>query len=127
MLHALLQETRVQQAQYESLAVVWAVHFPPEWHGIDPVLRLVDDHFLAAASTVDVHHIFCGHTHEPRQYALASNAGVQVYCAGTASQYCAPSPNANSVHPLQIVVDGGLITGVNWQTLAWDPVRKDFV
>jgi 3',5'-cyclic AMP phosphodiesterase CpdA len=127
VLQALIQETQAQRAQYELLAVVWALHFPPEWAGMDPVLRLVDDHLLAAASTAGVRHLFSGHTHEPRRYALASNPAVQVYCAGTAAQYCAPPPNANTLHPLEIDVDGGTIAAVRWATLQWDAVRKDFV
>jgi 3',5'-cyclic AMP phosphodiesterase CpdA len=127
VLQALIQETQAQRAQYERLAVVWALHFPPEWAGIDPVLRLVDDHLLAAAGKAGVRHLFCGHTHEPRHYVLAGNPAVQVYCAGTATQYCAPPPNANSLHPLEIDVDGGNIMAVRWATLRWDAVRKDFV
>jgi 3',5'-cyclic AMP phosphodiesterase CpdA len=127
VLQALLQETMSQRAQYQPLALVWALHFPPEWAGMDPVLRLVDDHLLAVASRAGVAHLFCGHTHEPRSYALASNPAVQVYCAGTATQYCAPPPHANSLHPVEIDVDNGTITAVRWRTLRWDAVRKDFV
>ena len=127
VLQALIQETQVQRAQYELLGVVWALHFPPEWVGMDPALRLVDDQLLATASAGGVTHLFSGHTHEPRQYPLASNPAVQVYCAGTATQYCAPPPNANTLHPLEIDVDSGTITAVRWTTLRWDAVRKDFV
>ncbi len=127
VVQALIQETHDQRARYDGLAVVWALHFPPEWAGIDPVLRLVDDYLLAAAGAAGVAHLFCGHTHEPRQYVLAGNPAVRVYCAGTATQYCAPPPNANSLHPLEIDVDGGAVAAVRWGNLRWDAGRKDFV
>jgi 3',5'-cyclic AMP phosphodiesterase CpdA len=127
VLHALLQETQAQRAQHDRLGVVWALHFPPEFVPLDPDLRLVDDHLLKAATQIGVTRLFCGHTHEPRQYALASNPAVQVYCAGTATQYCAPPPNANSFHPREIDVAGGVILDVRWTTLRWNPERKDFV
>ena len=126
IVQALVQETQDQQAQYDALAVVWAVHFPPEFAQIDPVLRLLDEHLLVAATKVGAAHLFCGHTHEPRQYALPGNPGVQVYCAGTATQYCAPPPNANSIHPLEIDMDGGRIMAVRWRTLLWNQARKNF-
>jgi 3',5'-cyclic AMP phosphodiesterase CpdA len=127
VLRQLAHETQAQQAQYNHLAVVWALHFPPEFAGIDPLLRLIDDHLLAAAAQTGVTHLFAGHTHEPRQYALGSNPAIRIHCAGTATQYCAPPPNANSLHPLEIDVDGGMITDVRWRTLRWHPGRKDFV
>ncbi len=127
VLQDLLQETHAQRAEYGRVAVVWALHFPGEFAQLDPVLRLIDDHLLSVATQVGVTHIFCGHTHEPRQYALASNPAIQVYCAGTATQYCAPAPNVNTVHPLEIDVDAAAIIDVRWNTLRWHAGRKDFV
>jgi 3',5'-cyclic AMP phosphodiesterase CpdA len=123
----LIQETKTQRSQHESLAVIWALHFPPEFALIDPVLRLLDEHLLVAANQFGVAHLFCGHTHEPRAYALASDPAIRIFCAGTATQYCAPPPNTNSIHPLQIDVDSGTITSVHWTSLQWNPIRMDFV
>jgi 3',5'-cyclic AMP phosphodiesterase CpdA len=124
----LIQETQRRRQRHSPLAVVWAVHFPPEFMGLDGTLRLLDEqNLIAAAKTAGVHHLFCGHTHEPREYPLASAPTVMVHCAGSAIQYCVPLPHKNAIHPTNIEVDNGTVLGVTWDTLQWNPRRKRFI
>jgi predicted phosphodiesterase len=102
------------------------MHFPPEFARIDPTLCLLDDHRLAhAALSEAVNHLFCGHTHLAREYDLPNHPGVRVYCAGTATQYCAP--NKNQIHLTEIDVSSGAISAVHRTDLTWDPNLQDFV
>lgn len=87
-------------------AAVWAIHFAPKCDDERLQLRN-DDEFLAAAESDGVHHIFCGHTHEPGDPQIGK---VQVHCAGTASSF---EPElGNFIHTREIDVTGGVITDV---------------
>lgn len=126
ILTALAQATQlVRQAHGADLAVVWAVHFPPDFAGIDPNLSLLDQHLLVtAASACDVHHVFCGHTHEPREYP-ASDPQVTVHCAGTATQYV--TQHGNVFHDLEIDVAAGVATATRRTDIVWNQAAGDFV
>jgi 3',5'-cyclic AMP phosphodiesterase CpdA len=124
----LVQETERRRLDCSRLAVVWAIHFPPEFAGLDGTLRLLaEQNLISAAQKAGVNHLFCGHTHEPREYSLPSAPVVTVHCAGSAIQYCVPAPHKNTIHPAHVEADGGSVIGVNWQTLEWNPRRKRFV
>lgn len=89
-----------------TAAVAWAIHFAPRC--TNTLLRLRnDDALLAAAEDDGVHHIFCGHTHEPSETTIGT---VRIYCAGTASSF--DSPHGNVIHTREIDVLNGTITAV---------------
>jgi hypothetical protein len=91
---------------YGSLAILVAVHFPPDFPQLAAVLKLRDDDLLvAAAARIGQTHFLCGHTHEQRAYVLS--AGIPVHCAGTATQYVAP--NGNVIHLREFDVTGDTI------------------
>ncbi|MGE3821041.1 MAG: metallophosphoesterase [Isosphaeraceae bacterium] len=129
-LHVIDQLKHATRAvSFETRAIVWAVHFPPEFEKNDPLLALLDDGALIdAAVELDVEHIFCGHTHEDRQYTIYRDVRhVDIHCAGTAAQcHVAPS-GSNCAHPLEITVDGGSLVGVRWFTLKWHRDFKAFL
>lgn len=125
---ALEQETTDQRRKWAPVATLWAVHFPPAFEGLRPDLCLLDDGRLtAAAHRAGIEHLFCGHTHEPRQYRAAGLPPLTIYCAGTAMQHHAPPPFTNSVHLTEIDVEKGSVVGVRWGTHFWSPRRRRFV
>lgn len=72
-------------AKDEGQAVMWAIHFPPNFPGeIRKKLRGYR-RLLSAAYQYGVHHILSGHTHKQLVYQTGSEkAPINVYCAGTA-------------------------------------------
>jgi hypothetical protein len=83
-LAALIQATT--SAQEDGWAVVWAIHFPPNFPG--EVFRKKLRGFrrlLAAARACEVDYIFSGHTHKQIAYRTGFHSSpVTVFCAGTA-------------------------------------------
>lgn len=81
-----------QEAKEDGLhaGVLWAVHFPPEFPGIEPDLRLLNGiDLIQAAAAANVALIVCGHTHKSGEYTLQYQAqadvpghGVRVICSG---------------------------------------------
>jgi 3',5'-cyclic AMP phosphodiesterase CpdA len=114
ILERLKAETEEQLAMEN--AVVWAVHFPPDFVPISNDLRLQDQmKLLYAARHLKVNCIFAGHTHVQRHY---TTLGVDVYCAGTATQLVVPQgtpAGGNWIHPCTITVSGRFVTNVDWQ------------
>ena len=79
---ALAEQTEAMRIENDTSAVVWVIHYPPLFAGINASLSLHDDQLLAdAAETAGVAVILCGHTHEARRYQVSN---VVVNCAGTA-------------------------------------------
>ena len=117
---AMVKETAAQRKRSSRRAVAWAVHFPPEFAGIEPNLKLVNEaNLIAAAQVSGIEHIFCGHTHDRRSYPAASTASINIHCGGTLSQYCAPQASGNCFDVFEIDVDAGVITSCAAQTYTW--------
>lgn len=113
-------ETLTEDLRTDTLGLLWVVHFPPAYPGIDPVLRLLDEEVLIeAASRQRISHILAGHTHSPRAYSAESSAGtkIEILCAGTAAQGVAPW--GNFIHELEIEVDAKGIASISFQTFQW--------
>lgn len=121
----LVNETLAQRNQ-RGAGVIWAVHFPPAFPGINSALSLLDDvNLIDAANRVGVSSIICGHTHEALQYAAAGDPPVDIFCAGTACQYFAR--NGNVIHIYEIEADGTSLGRVSRTDLVWNQRRGDFV
>lgn len=118
-----LIETTTTASSRDSRPVVWAIHFPPHFPHNPPCMELLDESgVLTVAARLKIRHVFCGHTHRPYQYTLKIQSGqlVTVYCAGTATQYCAPAADGgNTVHPVEVETNNGQVTAVRWYTLEW--------
>ena len=99
------------RARFPDIVVLWAVHFPPHFPGIDPALSLADaDVLIDAASQSGVKLLLTGHTHERQLYEATSSSGrsVRVACAGSASQF---GESEHTIGILAIVVEPGVIAG----------------
>jgi predicted phosphodiesterase len=119
----LRRETNLQRSA--QAAVIWVVHFPPQFPGIADTLRLLDDvNLLKAAAELEVGHILCGHTHHPLVYP-PGDPPTRIYCAGTACQYWAP--HGNFIHLYDIEASGTQITSVSRSDLRWVQAQGDFV
>ncbi len=126
VLQALREATCRQRQGHGAIGIAWAVHFPPAFADIDPDLMLHDEQLLLdEAAGLGVEHIFCGHTHEARQYTRAGSALVQVHCAGSAAQYVTRCGNA--LHDTEIDVDAGRVVAVRRRDVWWDQAAGDFV
>lgn len=111
ILKRLVRETK-KVKQDPKLAIVWVLHFPPEFPGISSSLKLLNDNLIAAAAQdASVPFVLAGHTHDHRQTPYPVNLqGATVYevlCAGSASQYYAP--NGNAIHLIEFEVDHGQV------------------
>jgi 3',5'-cyclic AMP phosphodiesterase CpdA len=126
VLQALRQVTLQERERHGSVAVVWAVHFPPDFVAIDPDLALLNEqNLLDEAAALDVWHFFCGHTHEAREYAPAGNPLIRVHCAGTTTQYA--TQHGNVMHETAIDVNGGRVVAVRRTDVWWSQAAGDFV
>ena len=127
VLQALQQATvRERQVNGPQIGIVWAIHFPPAFAGIDPDLALLDEQqVLSAARQLGVQHLFCGHTHETREYTVPGQPAVQVHCAGTATQYL--TQHGNVMHETELDVSAGVVTAVRRTNIWWDQNATDFV
>jgi hypothetical protein len=85
VLQMLVDKTR---ASHDSgSAVIWAVHFPPNFPRLQASLSLEGENALVrAAIQSDVRYILAGHTHESKSYPIKSKlprGEVRVICAGS--------------------------------------------
>lgn len=84
--------------------VIWAIHFPPVYPGLSPLLELLDgDILVLRANRCGVRAILSGHTHEAIRYRRPG-MNFDVFCAGTASQAFAPEGNHFQI--IEITSDG---------------------
>jgi 3',5'-cyclic AMP phosphodiesterase CpdA len=78
-------------AQDEGQAVVWGIHYPPNFPGEKFKKLRGYRTLLEQAASQGVNHIFSGHTHEQLTYRTGkSGKDVVVHCAGSAMCYQAP-------------------------------------
>ncbi len=128
-LDRLKAETDRLRKAWPSRAVLWFVHFAPEFERVpiekppynlkkfDSRLRLIDgDEFLEAAKNCGVTRILCGHTHIRLVYKASADASVTIHCAGSAG--CIGEDT--SIHLLHVGFDEGNITNVDVQDKVWD-------
>lgn len=73
-----------------TIAVVWAIHFPPFCEDISSDLRLIDEKLLLErADYLGVSVILAGHSHLGRRYQPLPYQ-TDVFCAGTLTEYNHP-------------------------------------
>jgi 3',5'-cyclic AMP phosphodiesterase CpdA len=105
ILDRLIAETRqakLQKQKDEVLCVLWCIHFPPSFPGIENTNRLLGEaDVLKAAHDEGVDGILAGHTHEQLTYSRPTSK-CPVYCCGTTTQYEPRSmPGGPDEHNLQ--------------------------
>jgi len=134
-LERLKEETDRLRSGNPSMPVVWAIHFPPRFGRFCgdlsrsaqlelKLLELIDEDLLiAAAREAFVSHLLCGHTHWPHFYS-ADDAGVFVHCAGSAMQR---GPRPNTMHLVEMDIEGGQIVRFDHLGLTFDKDRGNFV
>ena len=90
ILDRLIAETRkakLQKQKDEVSCVLWCIHFPPSFPGIEKTNRLLGEaDVLKAAHDEDVDGILAGHTHEQLTYSNPASK-CPVYCCGTTTQF----------------------------------------
>jgi 3',5'-cyclic AMP phosphodiesterase CpdA len=116
--------TNELRSNFPQIAIVWAVHFPPEYPNVNPDLQLLEGQsLLETARSNRVECIFSGHTHRALIYTFSDQ--VHVHCAGT-SCHC-DSDVGNHVHYRQIHVAGGKIVDIDHIDYVWSPERAEFI
>ncbi len=120
-----LEQITLDLRRYKTpIAIVWAVHFPPQNEDAEGNLSLIDEALLAAsADKHDVQLIFAGHTHNGRHYSIPDHR-VEVLCAGSATGY---SDAVNSFYDVYLEVHDGKIVGKTPTLLKWNEDRGKFV
>ena len=123
VLSNLVDSTARAKESLHCSAVVWLVHFPPRFLGIDPNLDLdLHDTLIAAAESLGVCAIFCGHTHKQSLYKAG---GVIVCCAGSATESSTTEDWQFSVCDLSFEANAlKSVVSTNYQYESWD--RNNF-
>ncbi|WP_338416786.1 metallophosphoesterase [uncultured Sphaerotilus sp.] len=71
---------------YKKYAVVWMVHFPPCFPGVDSGLKLINDYdLLNAVKNTNIKLLLAGHTHEPLWYRCPIHGDAHIFSCGTTS------------------------------------------
>lgn len=84
----LVAKTQSLQDDYDNCVVLWAIHYPPFFDGIDGHSCLLGEKLvLDAAGEMEIPAVFCGHTHEARDYFLENQAKSRIICAPTLAKY----------------------------------------
>jgi 3',5'-cyclic AMP phosphodiesterase CpdA len=121
ILDQLIAETRdakKQKHKDEVICILWCIHFPPSFPGIEKTNMLLGElDVLKAAHAEGVDGILAGHTHAQLTYTGPASS-CPVYCCGTTTQYEPRSlPGAadegdllkgNSLQILSITADRGV-------------------
>lgn len=109
----------IGNSDYSDAAVIWVVHFPPYFKGLDPklVLRL-DERLINAAKAEGVTCILAGHTHNQRCYSVD---GVRIYCAGTVCSVDLEYPGRNAFLDLEFEINEGHLVDI----VAYDLEYRD--
>lgn len=98
-------------------AIVWAVHFPPEFPDVEEDLLLLDSEKLTnAASQCGVSILFAGHTHETLLYRFNHDNGI-VICSGPTTGVSAHGLYSLSI--IELEVSGRTIKAIA-KHFAWD-------
>ncbi len=106
-----IYETRLMQliqitkkVTSSHIAVIWMIHFAPDFPNLRENLQLLDaDKLIKAAAKAGVRHIFCGHTHQSDCYKPESSEKVNIHCAGTST--VTYSNALTSIHIRNIKID----------------------
>jgi 3',5'-cyclic AMP phosphodiesterase CpdA len=84
---ALTEQLKEQKERGETLCIIWAIHFPPEFPGgPDHGKLLGEKKFISKANKAGVSAVLAGHTHKQLTYR---NPGMsfEVFCCGTTTQH----------------------------------------
>jgi hypothetical protein len=80
-------------AENRALAVLWAIHFPPDYPYIANTNKLLDsDTLIYRANHCQINGILSGHTHQPVRYRTPKMK-FDVFCTGSVSQHYCPEGN----------------------------------
>lgn len=81
------RQVRLKTRENDVLCVLWAIHFPPFFPGIQPTNMLLgQNEFAKAATDEKVDGILAGHTHEQLTYRNPA-LKCRVFCCGTTTQF----------------------------------------
>ena len=109
-------QTNHARSSYDTLAVIWSIHFPPRFPSIPTSMKLIDDErLIEAANRCDITAILAGHTHAPLRYK-GPGMRFEIFCAGTASQHYAPKDHY--VHVLNLSLDASQTIKIDWRALS---------
>ena len=130
-LQALVAETKEVQEKTRS-AVIWMVHFAPEFEQVEELPNLPENlwlidagDLLQEADDLGIHHILCGHTHVlAPEYRSRSRPPVRVYCVGSSAILSASTEP--SMRELEFTVEGPRIVRARYKDWAWDRVGETF-
>lgn len=130
-LDSLVQMT--EEAKSRSVAVIWAIHFPPEYPHQDikgSFLELLEvdsqlekrPQLARTATAAGVKFILCGHRHRLTSYQPYSDTSVTVKCTGTAC--CVGKDDHTAVNLLGVQVQNGSVAHITEETWTWDASER---
>jgi len=75
------------------IAILWAIHFPPEYPNIHSCMKLLkSEALIRAANDCGVRAVLAGHIHKRKRYRTTAMS-FEVLCAGTATEHIPEEPN----------------------------------
>lgn len=118
----LVDATERTRREFEKVAVVWVLHFPPLQSSLGK-LDLIDAELVReAAVRLDVPLILAGHVHRSIDH---ESDGVRVWCAGSPTSVDAK--HGNCLHMLEFEVSNGILNTMSRTDYYWDQTIKEFV
>jgi len=125
-LQNLVRCTENMVKNHSSSAIIWMVHFAPKFedhYDLGIRMRLLDsEKLIKEAEKAGVKYIFCGHTHNHREYQIGK---LQIHCAGTST--CVRNNNDTTIHLRYIDIQNGKVVKIRSRKFTYDPNEQSFL
>jgi len=124
-LAALQDETENIRNSHTDIAVIWMIHFAPQYEEHFPSWKplvasrselIGSEELVKAAQDVKVRHLLCGHSHKNKIYEICGEKGLRVHCAGSSA--CQVS-DGTCIHIRKIYIENGQISRIKSLRISW--------
>lgn len=108
VLEKLESETnKLARDQSGPIAVLWAIHFPPDYPDLPSYMKLLrSEDIIKAGNNCGVRAVLAGHTHKRKRYGRTPVMKFEVLCAGTATEHIPTEPNHFQILNIRYAHDG---------------------
>jgi 3',5'-cyclic AMP phosphodiesterase CpdA len=114
---------RALENDEQTIAVIWAIHFPPFCPNTASDMKLIDETLLLdKAEELGIQVIMAGHSHIADHY-IARPYPIEVVCAGTLTEI---DPSKNQFFIIELKDLGGSFRG-QLENYEYDRLRRKFV
>jgi hypothetical protein len=124
VMEKLAKKTAQLKARFQSIGIVWMIHFPPTSDGGFLGYRQLRNYegVLEAAKACNIKVILAGHIHQDRVVRLQD---IVIVCAGSSCIFA--EGNGNWMHSLAIDVENGVARLSSKVDYQWEDAAGEFV